>query len=808
MYKRLGEFVARYWMAIIVAWVALVPAIGWFAPSWDSVTNDGDLAYLPDRMTTVRGERLMAEAFPNNRSRSQFVLVFERDSGLTGEDRRAVERLAEWFTEDEGHGLPVVSVVTPKAEVIGRRLLSADGQAALVMVNLNREFMTFANIESLARVEQMVEAARQESDFPTGLKVRISGSAAVGGDMLAAANDSIKNIEKATVLLVVAILLIVYRAPLLTIIPLAAIVVSVVISMDLVAMLTQLGTLPGFEWCHYKVFKTTKIFIIVVLFGSGTDYCLFLISRFREEVERGLDRRQAVATAVEHIGEAVLASGLTAIVGLGMMFFADFGKFSNSGPTIALCLAVTLLACLTLAPAILMATGRLVFWPFHLQTKPPLENTSSDETDGGFWDRLSRVIIARPATILLVSVVVLSPLAYAGWHDVPISYDLIRELPPERASVVGTKLLREHFSAGETGPITVLVYSKNGAFDTVEGEREIALLTKQLYNVDGIVSVRSVTEPLGDKPGSGSTPLTAAGRRKLASRKHPRTQALYLTQVPELRGQVTRLDVVTRYEPFSREAANLVDVIDGHLQELSHDPESYWRDAEFDHTGPTAGTRDLRGVTQSDQQLIERLVLLAVYFVLIALVRRPLISIYLVLSVLFSYYVTLGTTKLVFRWVYVDFDGLDWKVPLFLFVILVAIGEDYNIYLISRVLEEQQRRGLLAGLRVAVIRTGGIITSCGVIMAGSFVSMLTGTLRGIVELGFALSLGVLLDTVVVRPVLVPAFLALWWRWREGTTELPSIGGRVTSNASPHASGNGAVPSAAATSRRPGEVEAR
>jgi putative drug exporter of the RND superfamily len=806
MYKRLGEFVARYWMAIIIAWVALVPAIGWFAPSWDSVTNDGDLAYLPDRMTTVRGERLMAEAFPNNRSRSQFVLVFERDSGLTAEDRRAVERLAEWFAADEDHGLPVVSVVTPKAEVIGRRLLSADGQAALVMVNLNREFMTFANIESLARVEQMVEAARQESDFPAGLNVRISGSAAVGGDMLAAANDSIKNIEKATVVLVVAILLIVYRAPLLTIIPLAAIAVSVVISMDLVAMLTQLGTLPGFEWCHYKVFKTTKIFIIVVLFGSGTDYCLFLISRFREEVERGLDRHQAVATAVEHIGEAVLASALTAIVGLGMMFFADFGKFSNSGPTIALCLAVTLVACLTLAPAILMATGRLVFWPFHIQVKPTPEDAApADVPESGFWDWLSRVIIARPATILLASVVALSPLAYAGWHDVPISYDLIRELPPERASVLGTKMLREHFSAGETGPITVLVYCKNGAFDTAEGEREIALLTKQLYDVDGVVSVRSVTEPLGDKPGSGNTPLTAAGRRKLASRKHPRTQALYLTQVPELRGQVTRLDVVTRYEPFSREAANLVELIDGRLQELSRDPESHWHDAEFDHTGPTAGTRDLRGVTQSDQQLIERLVLLAVYFVLIALLRRPLISIYLVLSVLFSYYVTLGATKLVFRWVYTDFDGLDWKVPLFLFVILVAIGEDYNIYLISRVLEEQQRRGLLAGLRVAVVRTGGIITSCGVIMAGSFVSMLTGTLRGIVELGFALSLGVLLDTVVVRPVLVPAFLALWWRWREDTTEPSTTRGRGTAHASPHASGNGAVP---ATSRLPGEVDAR
>ena len=178
--------------------------------------------------------------------------------------------------------------------------------------------------------------------------------------------------------------------------------------------------------------------------------------------------------------------------------------------------------------------------------------------------------------------------------------------------------------------------------------------------------------------------------------------------------------------------------------------------------GISAGIHDLRIVNQSDFVRIAALTRFWVFVVLLVLLRRLFISLFLILTVLWGYLITIGVTKVVFMWFYgAAFVGLGWQLPVFLFVILVAVGEDYNIYLVVRVVEEQQRRGAVEGVRAALVRTGGIITSCGVIMAGTFAAMITGTLRGMHEMGFALAFGVLLDTFVIRTIIVPTFLALW-----------------------------------------------
>jgi RND superfamily putative drug exporter len=447
---------------------------------------------------------------------------------------------------------------------------------------------------------------------------------------------------------------------------------------------------------------------------------------------------------------------MTTIIGLGMMFFADFGKLRNSGPAIGLCLTVTLLACLTLAPALVCALGRSVFWPFEMQRK----NRSASESDtstwlGKLWDQIARLIVTYPGRILVFCSAALIPLAYCGL-SVAVTYDFLSELSRDRPSQIGTSAMRRHFPVGETGPLIVLARRPAHDLDTDEGKKALLELTNRLY-IDGVQSVRSLSAPEGDKPQGRTVGQTLI-------RKLPQISALYLSQSERLAGDVARFDLVLGYDPFSDEAIDVLNQVENLLTEVRQQKDSFWGDTEFVFAGTTAGIRDLRTVTRADNFRIQLLVIVGVLGVLLVLLRRPLVCVFLILSVLFSYYATMGATELFFKYLYGDtFEGLDWKVPLFLFVILVAIGQDYNIYLATRVFEEQETHGPFAGLRRAIVRTGGIITSCGVIMAGTFVSMMTGSLRGIVELGFALSLGVLLDTFVVRPILVPSFLALVFR---------------------------------------------
>jgi RND superfamily putative drug exporter len=459
------------------------------------------------------------------------------------------------------------------------------------------------------------------------------------------------------------------------------------------------------------------------------------------------------------------------------MVFAEFGKFQQAGVAITFSLAVCLSAALTLTPALLRMTGRWAFWP----------NAPQDHAHGGWisatslfatlldrltirsmWARVGRALLAHPGRIWLASMALMLPFAaICVMYYSHLTYGLLDELPESDASVIGAAAVQEHFPAGSTGIVKLLLEHDGVDFGSrTEGAEVVEQLTERLNRRKdelGVAGIRSLSRPLG----GDESILEGSGSLLRRRTEFDRSQKYYVSGVEPYEDRVTRLEFVFKDDPFSRNSIDQFEKLKATVaQTLQQIPEL--RGGRVYYVGPTASIRDLKLTTDRDQIVIDVLVLSGVFLILVVLLRRPAISAYLIVSVFFSYLVTLGVTFAVF-WALdpAGFPGLDWKVPMFLFTILIAVGEDYNIFLMTRIEEEQANHGRVKGVTVALEKTGSIISSCGFIMAGTFSSLLAGSLVGMHQLGVALAFGVLLDTFVVRPILVPAYLIMLYQGRFG-----------------------------------------
>ena len=361
MFHLLAEVVVRRGWLVVAAWMAVAGGLYYVAPPWDSISRDDNVRFFPAGYPSVVGQDLLERGFPRDAASSQVVLVYERQGGkLTDADLAYVERTAADFYKfaSENPALGLKKIDTHRTPVVGPRLLgnAKDGsQAVLTIVSLNGTYLAKSTRLGVDKI--LVWFAARPAP-PAGLGRALTGSAVVGHDMNSASTGSIHNTTYATIALVVVILLVVYRSPLLALTPLLTIALSVQVSLWAIAALTRV---PGL---HMQVIDITQIFVIVVLFGAGTDYCLFLIAHYREELIRGRAHDEALKEAIRQVGGALVASAGTVIVGLGMLWFSTFAKIQYTGPAIALCLVIGLAASLTLAPV-------LMHWIARRSSGPP-----------------------------------------------------------------------------------------------------------------------------------------------------------------------------------------------------------------------------------------------------------------------------------------------------------------------------------------------------------------------------------------------------------------------------------------------------
>ncbi|MDX3642812.1 MMPL family transporter [Streptomyces sp. MB09-02B] len=450
--------------------------------------------------------------------------------------------------------------------------------------------------------------------------------------------------------------------------------------------------------------------LTVLVFGAGTDYALLLVARYREELRRHEDRHEAMALALHRAGPAVLASGATVVLSMLVLLAAEMNSTSGLGPVAAIGVAVALLAMMTLFPALLVIFGRWIFWPVipHLG--------SADPTERGVWARMGHRFSRRPRTVWVATA---AALALCSLGLIQLRAEGISNADAftgKPDSIVGQEVSARYFPAGSGDPLVI-----------ISNQAQAREVGRVVADTEGVVP-DSLGLPPGTKPANDGKVLFEA----------------------------------TMSDPADSEAAK--DTVERVRDAVHEVPDT---DAQVG--GGTASLLDMDEATTHDNILIIPLVLIVVLLILCALLRALIAPLLLIGTVILSFAAALGLSALAFRHLF-DYAGESTDFPLFVFVFLVALGIDYNIFLTTRIREEAARQGTRKAVVTGLATTGAVITSAGLVLAGTFAALGTLPMVAFAEIGFAVALGVLLDTFIVRSVLVTALFLdvgpkVWWPHR-------------------------------------------
>jgi putative drug exporter of the RND superfamily len=762
---RPGEFVSRRGAWVVAAWLALAAALWGFVPAVDPAKNEST-TYLPPRAESRLATEAIARHFPDLAGQSEAAIVFERrGEALSHEDSNSIEFVADLMRDDagrEGGELRGVKVRSPRSIPLPSNPLmspvSSLGQAAVVQVEIPANFVTIHSARAVKRIRAILAGV----PLPAGLDAAVTGASGYGADYAQAAHKSNDRSFAVTIATVLIILVVVYRAPLAAAVPLGAVTLAAAIVIKL---------LDAFSFWGLHAGTAERTFVFVLLYGAGTDYSLLLVSRYREFLMDGLTHRAATAGAWTGTFRAILASGLTNSVGLLALCAARFRIFQTTGPAIAAALAIMTLAALSLVPAMIAIAGPGIFWPRRLRgAASPAGARQSRE--GRFWRWVSVLVTTRPLAVLVISGAALVGPAVAGAR-VNWVYDQLTTLAPTYGAVRGANMVMRHWSVGQLGPLTVLLVSKE-PIPASEWEAVSRDLCAGVSSVPGVEDVRCLEQPVGKgrpPPAASATKASAGswlsnlgdGAAELAARLAARRE--YLSDD----GLAMRMSVVLADPVFSREAMSACRAVRAKVEaSLAATPKDLAK-LDVHLAGVTPDIADVRSITSEDFHRVAAIVVGLIFVILLALLRKAMTSLFMAACTAVSYLAALGVAKWVFAWM--GADGLDWKVQIFLFVVMVAVGVDYSIFLGARMLEESRRLAprpgaalqVGAAIRRAVARTGPVISSCGVIMAATLGSLMTGDLALLHQLGFTMAFGMLMDTFLVRPLLVPAFATIFWR---------------------------------------------
>jgi putative drug exporter of the RND superfamily len=684
---------------VLGVWIVLGVILGPIGQKLSDETQDDTTSFLPESAESTEVVRILDRDFAFGET-TQGLIVYERNGRLTEADKRKIVADAEAVERLPNNELPLTRPPTvPFAPGSPAPLVSPDGDLAFTVLTVP------TNSEEQADWGENVRDTTGDRG-PDGMRILLTGDLGFSVDSEEVFADLDTNLLLATVALVLFLLVAIYRAALVPLIPLVVVFLAYTVATALIYAYAKSGA---------TVSSNGTTILIVLMFGVGTDYCLLLVSRYREELRRIEDKHDAMGRALRRTGPTILASGMTVSLAMLTLAVADARLTSTLGPVAAIGVACTMVAGLTLLPALLTIFGRVGFWPRRGTVEYDPEHPEIARR--GIWRKIGDRVLQRPGAALAVTGIALVAGAL-GLLAYKVDYSTTTFFKKSVESVEAFELLEREFPAGVLYPTTVLVERD----DAPVTQADLTTVARDASGVDGVASAA----PTGNF-------------------SRDRTMAT--------------VDAVVQGDPFTKSALGIVPDI---------------RDAVADPGpglttlvgGGSATQYDFDNAIESDLQLIAPLALLVIAIILAILLRALVAPLVLIASVIVSFLCTLGISVLFIRYVVGD-AGFDASIPTFAFIFLVALGIDYTIFLMGRVREEARKYGTREGMLRALSATGPVITSAGIILAGTFSVLMTLPVTYTFDLGFMVALGILLDTFIVRTIMVPAAVELigdriWW----------------------------------------------
>lgn len=721
---------------LLVAWVAIAGVGGpYFGKISEVATNDRS-SFLPESAESTKAQALIDQF--SDLDYVPAIVVLEDKDGLSKDSTTDLEDLAERL-DDEGLLAADASPVIP----------SEDGEALELILPVSTD-TTADDVEQIRSIIAGTFPIAAAADSPTGdansvptsADVYVTGPGGFSADLTSAFAGIDGILLLVALIAVFVILIIVYRSPLLPVIVLFTSVAALSASIFVIWHLADAGIL--------LINGQVQGILFILVVGATTDYSLLVVARFRDALLTERDRVRAGLAAFKGVVEPIAASGGTVIAGLLVLLLTDLASTRALGPVAAIGILVAMLAALTFLPAALMVIGRAVFWPF----RPQVRTTSSAPAKKGLWTRIAEVVAKRPRIIWIGLVVLLAlPLiAFPQFKASGIAQsDFVLGDSEARD---GQDVLSEHFPGGSGSPTQIVV-----AKDQLEDA------AKAVGSLGGVESMTVVAE---ESP-SGTIAIDDDGQLQAPQGQAPQGQgAPDSTSTPppsppaptEVDGQVLLEATLTDPADSLAAESTVTDIRDA----------VHKVDSETLVGGETAVDLDTNTTAEADRTLAIPLILIVITIVLILLLRSLVAPLLLVALTVLSFGTALGVSALVFNHL-IGFPGADPSVPLYAFVFLVALGIDYNIFLMSRVREESLRVGTRKGVLEGLVATGGVITSAGIVLAATFAALAVIPVMFLFQLAFIVTFGVLLDAILVRSLVVPALVHdigrnVWWPWRK------------------------------------------